>query len=332
MIGERVNSQGSRKMKRFLLADDYDGVLEVAREQMESGAHVLDVCVALTERQDEDGQMRTVVKLLSQGVEAPLCIDTTEADVIRVALKQSPGRAIVNSINLENGRERCDAVLPHVAAHGAAVIALTIDPTWAGWARRRRPSWRSRERSTTSSWTSTAWQPDALIFDALTFTLATGDEEFRRSALETIEGIRVIKRELPGVLTTLGVSNVSFGLSAARARAVLNSVFLHHCVQAGLDTAIVNPAHVKPYVEIGEEERKLADDLIFDRRTETHDPLAAFIEFYEGTSGEVESTVDPTADDGAGAGAALEDPAPQEGRGRGLDRPRRRRSWAPSPC
>src|SRR5688572_14427344 len=119
MIGERVNAQGSRKVKRLLLADDYDGILDVAREQTESGAHVLDVCVALTERQDESAQMRTVVKLLSQGVEAPLCIDSTEADVIRTALEQSPGRAIVNSINLENGRERIDAVLPAVAAHGA---------------------------------------------------------------------------------------------------------------------------------------------------------------------------------------------------------------------
>src|SRR5690606_6413563 len=137
--------------------------------------------------------------------------------------------------------------------------------------------------------------PDALIFDALTFTLATGDEEFRRSAVETIEGIRAIKQELPGVLTTLGVSNVSFGLQK-HARAVLNSVFLYHCVEAGLDTAIINPAHVVPYAEIPEEERRLADDLIFDRRTEDHDPLAAFIAFYEDHKVEEAASVDPTAE------------------------------------
>ncbi|MBV9773905.1 MAG: methionine synthase [Gemmatimonadetes bacterium] len=295
MIGERVNAQGSRKVKRLLLGDDYDGVLDVAREQTESGAHVLDVCVALTERQDEDQQMRTVVKLLSQGVEAPLCIDSTEAPVIEMALKQSPGRAIVNSINLENGRERIDAVLPAVAAHGAAVIALTIDKELGGMTKTAETKLAAARKIHDIATGEYGLRPDALIFDALTFTLATGDEEFRRSALETVEGIRAIKRELPGVLTTLGVSNVSFGL-APHARAVLNSVFLHHCVEAGLDTAIINPAHVRPYFEIPEEERKLADDLIFDRRTETHDPLAAFIEFYQGKAGEAESAVDPTAE------------------------------------
>ncbi|HEV3052760.1 MAG TPA: methionine synthase [Longimicrobium sp.] len=293
MIGERVNAQGSRKVKRLLLADDYDGVLEVAREQTESGAHVLDLCVALTERQDEGDQMRTVVKLLSQGVEAPLCIDSTEADVIRTALEQSPGRAIVNSINLENGRERIDAVLPAVAAHGAAVIALTIDRELGGMCKTREDKLEAARKIHDIAVHEYGLAPDALIFDALTFTLATGDEEFRKSAVETIEGIRAIKQALPGVLTTLGVSNVSFGL-APHARAVLNSVFLHHCVQAGLDTAIINPAHVKPYFEIDEEERRLADDLIFDRRTETHDPLAAFIQRYEGVSAEMESAADPT--------------------------------------
>ncbi|MDQ3605337.1 MAG: methionine synthase [Gemmatimonadota bacterium] len=295
MIGERVNAQGSRKVKRLLLDDDYDAILEVAREQAESGAHLLDVCVALTERPDEAEQMRTLVKLLSQGVEAPLCIDSTEVDVIEAALKQSPGRALVNSINLENGRERIDAVLPHVAAHGAAVIALVIDRDLGGMTKTAATKLEAARKIHEIATTEYGLPPDALIFDALTFTLATGDEEFRRSALETIEGIRAIKRELPGVLTTLGVSNVSFGL-APHARAVLNSVFLHHCVEAGLDTAIINPAHVKPYFEIPEDERKLSDDLIFDRREGERDPLADFIGHYEGTSGEQESTVDPTAE------------------------------------
>jgi 5-methyltetrahydrofolate--homocysteine methyltransferase len=295
MIGERVNAQGSRKMKRHLLEDDYDGVLDVAREQTEGGAHLLDVCVALTERQDEAEQMRQVVKLLSQAVDAPLCIDSTEADVIEEALKQSPGRALVNSINMENGRERIDAVLPLVAAHGAAVIALTIDRDLGGMAKTAETKLEIARKIHTIATGEYGLAPDALIFDALTFTLATGDEEFRRSALETIEGIRAIKRELPGVLTTLGVSNVSFGLQK-HARGVLNSVFLYHCVEAGLDTAIINPAHVLPYAEIDEQERKLANDLIFDRRTEDHDPLAAFIEHYEGRTVEASSTVDPTAE------------------------------------
>jgi 5-methyltetrahydrofolate--homocysteine methyltransferase len=295
MIGERVNAQGSRKVKRLLLDDDYDGVLEVAREQTERGAHVLDVCVALTERQDEAEQMRTLVKLLSQGVEAPLCFDSTEAEVLEAALEQCPGRALVNSINLENGRERVDAVLPHVAAHGAAVVALTIDRDLGGMAKTADVKLAVARKIHQIAVGEYGLRPDALVFDALTFTLATGDEEFRGSAVETLEGIRRIKRELPGVLTTLGVSNVSFGLGGA-ARAVLNSVFLHHCVDAGLDTAILQPAHVRPYFEIPEEERRLADDLIFDRRTEETDPLAAFIAFYEGRSGEAESTVDPTAE------------------------------------
>ncbi|MEX2569868.1 MAG: methionine synthase [Gemmatimonadota bacterium] len=295
MIGERVNAQGSRKMKRHLLEDDYDGVLEVGREQVEGGAHVLDICVALTERQDEADQMQKVVKLLSQAVEAPLCIDSTESDVIERALKQSPGRAIVNSINLENGRERVDDVLPHVAAHGAAVIALTIDKDLGGMAKTAETKLevaRKIHRIATEEYGLT---PDALIFDALTFTLATGDEEFRRSAVETIEGIRAIKRELPGVLTTLGVSNVSFGLQK-HARAVLNSVFLYHCVEAGLDTAIINPAHVVPYAEIDEKERELSNNLIFDRRTDDRDPLADFIAYYENTTVEETAAIDPTAD------------------------------------
>jgi 5-methyltetrahydrofolate--homocysteine methyltransferase len=295
MIGERVNSQGSRKVKRHLLEDDYDGVLAVARDQVEGGAHVLDVCVALTERQDEDVQMRAVVKLLSQAVDAPLCIDSTEANVIEMALKQSPGRPIVNSINLENGRERIDAVLPLVAAHGAAVIALTIDRDVGGMAKTADAKLEVARKIHRIAAEEFGLAPDALIFDALTFTLSTGDEEFRRSALETIEGIRAIKRELPGVLTTLGVSNVSFGLQK-HARAVLNSVFLHHCVEAGLDTAIINPAHVTPYAEIDEAERKLANDLIYDRREGDHDPLAAFIAHFESRKVEESSAVDPTAE------------------------------------
>jgi 5-methyltetrahydrofolate--homocysteine methyltransferase len=289
LIGERVNAQGSRAIKRMLLADDYDGVLGVARGQVEGGAHLLDVCVALTERQDEAQQMGDVVKLLAQSVETPLVIDTTEYDVVEAALERYPGRATVNSINLENGRERIDAVVPHVVDHGAAVVALTIDEQ--GMAKTAQRKLDIARRIHDIVCTEYGVEPGALIFDDLTFTLATGDAEFRRSAIETIDGIRLIKRELPGVLTSLGVSNVSFGL-AKHARAVLNSVFLHHCVEAGLDMAIVNPAHITPYAEIDDQQRRLADDLIFDR---AEDALANFIAFYEENKAEAQAEAqDPT--------------------------------------
>ncbi|HUF27907.1 MAG TPA: methionine synthase [Gemmatimonadaceae bacterium] len=293
LVGERVNSQGSRKVKRLLLADDYEGILEVARDQVDSGAHVLDVCVALTERADEKEQMSKVVKLLSMSVESPLVIDSTEADVIAAALEHIPGRAIVNSINMENGRKRIESVLPLVKKHGAAVVALTIDEIGMAKTRERKLEIARVIHDIATGEYGLA--PEDLIFDALTFTLATGDEEWIESAKETIEGIRLIKRELPGVSTILGVSNVSFGLSL-EARAVLNSVFLHHCVEAGLDAAIVNPAHVRPYAEISAEERGMADDLVFNRRP---DALQRFIDHYgegRGTRDEGrEGKADPTA-------------------------------------
>ncbi|MDQ3674513.1 MAG: methionine synthase [Gemmatimonadota bacterium] len=293
LVGERVNSQGSRKVKRLLLADDYEGILEVAREQVDSGAHVLDVCVALTERADEAEQMSKVVKLLSMSVETPIVIDSTEADVIEKALEHIPGRGIVNSINMENGRKRIEAVVPLVKKHGAAVIALTIDEV--GMAKTRERKLEVAKKIHEIAVGEYGLAPEDLIFDALTFTLATGDEEWINSGKETVEGIRLIKRELPGVSTILGVSNVSFGLTPD-ARGVLNSVFLHHCVQAGLDAAIVNPAHIRPYAEISAAEREMADDLVFNKRP---DALQRFIEYFAsadgtGTNAQAEKE-DPTA-------------------------------------
>jgi 5-methyltetrahydrofolate--homocysteine methyltransferase len=276
LVGERVNSQGSRKVKRLLLADDYEGIVDVAREQLDSGAHVLDVCVALTERADEAEQMARVVKLLSMTVETPLMIDSTEAPVIEKALEHVPGRAIINSINMENGRKRIDSVVPLAKKHGAALVALTIDEI--GMAKTRERKLEVARKIYDIVVGEYGLSASDLVYDALTFTLATGDAEWLESAKETIEGIRLIKRELPGVFTILGVSNVSFGL-APEARAVLNSVFLHHCVQAGLDAAIVNPAHVRPYFEIPDNERQLADDMVFNR---SPDALQKFIEYFEG--------------------------------------------------
>jgi 5-methyltetrahydrofolate--homocysteine methyltransferase len=286
LIGERLNSQGSRRMKELLLADDYDHMLELAHEQVNGGAHTLDVQVALTERADEAVQMRTLVKKLSMSLEAPLVIDTTEPDVVAAALKTAPGRVIVNAVNMENGRKRIDAVLPLVKAHGAAIIALTIDE--AGMAKTAERKVEVARKIHAIIVDEYGLKPDALIFDDLTFTLATGEAEFINSAVETINGLREIKAALPGVLTSLGVSNVSFGFKPA-ARAVLNSVFLFHCVQAGLDMAIVNPKQITPYAEIPAEQRELADDLLFNRRP---DALARFISFFEDVKLQTADAVD----------------------------------------
>src|SRR5947209_4533816 len=273
------------------LADDYDSLVQVAEDQVEGGAHVLDVCVALTERQDEDEQMRQVVKRISLTQPAPIQVDSTEPDVIRTALEQIPGRAIVNSINLEAGRDKADNVIPLAKAHGAALIALTIDEEGMAKTAERKLDVARRIRDLAVD--DHGFDPELLIFDLLTFTLTTGDEEWRDSAVQTIEGIRRVKAEVPDVKTSLGVSNVSFGVSPG-ARAVLNSVFLHHCVEAGLDLAMVNPNHITPYGEISEAERELADDLVFNRR---EDALERFIAHFE-SKGEqaAEETADPTAD------------------------------------
>lgn len=275
LVGERVNSQGSRKVKRLLLAGDYDSIMTVARDQVDSGAHVLDVCVALTERADESEQMCALAKKLSLSVEAPLVIDSTDAEVIAEALKRSPGRAIVNSVNLENGRERIDAVLPHVKEHGAVVVALTIDEE--GMAREVEHKVRIAKRIYDIALNEFGLAPEDLIFDALTLPLTTGDPAEANTAKNTIEGIRRIEAECPGVLTLLGISNVSFGI-APHARAVLNSVFLYHTVQAGLDLAIVHPKDIIPYAEIPTEQRRLAEDLIYNRR---EDALARFLAYFE---------------------------------------------------
>ncbi|MHB1538270.1 MAG: methionine synthase [Solirubrobacteraceae bacterium] len=290
LVGERVNSQGSRKAKELLLADGYDGLVQIAEDQVEGGAHVLDVCVALTERTDEAEQMRRLVKRISLSQPAPIQVDSTEPEVIEAALEQIPGRAIVNSVNLEAGREKLDVVTPIAIAHGAALIALTIDETGMGKTAERKL--QIAQRIAQLACEEHGLPAELLIFDCLTFTLTTGEAEWRPSAIETIEGIRAIKAALPEVKTSLGVSNVSFGVSPP-ARAVLNSVFLHHCVQAGLDLAMVNPNHITPYSEIGDEQRQLADDLVFDRR---QDALERFIAHFESKGESVADSgpADPT--------------------------------------
>jgi 5-methyltetrahydrofolate--homocysteine methyltransferase len=296
LLGERCNSQGSRKFKKMLLEEDYDGILELARAQVAGGAHALDISCAVTERPDEIDLMRRVVKKLEMGVDVPLVIDTTELDVLETALKTAPGRCLINSTHLESGRAKADKVFTLAKLHNAAVIVLTIDE--AGMAKTRDKKLEVARRVHDMAVTDHGLRPQDLVFDTLTFTLATGDPEFANSAIETIEGIRLIKQDLPGVLASLGVSNLSFGL-APQARPVLNSVMLYHCIQAGLDMAIVNPAQVTPYAEIGAVERELAEDLIFNRRP---DALQRYIEYFD--------TVSPQAAE-AGTTTRAEDMTPE---------------------
>ena len=279
LVGERVNSTGSRKAKTMLMADDYEGLMTLAREQVDGGAHAIDVQVALTERDDEVEQMRRTVKKLSTAIEAPLVIDSTEANVIEEALKVAPGRCIINSINMERGRVRIDAVMPLVAEHGAAVIALTIDEEGMAHTAERKLEIARRIRGIVNE--DFGLDDSQLIFDVLTFPVTTGQEDLREDAAATLEGIKLLKQAMPRCLTILGVSNVSFGV-AARARAVLNSVFLYHAVQNGLDMAIVNAAHITPYSEIPLEQRELCDDLIFNRDPQA---LPRFIEYFDQNKG-----------------------------------------------
>jgi len=276
LIGERVNTQGSRKVKRLLLANQYEDVLPVAREQVEGGAHLLDVCVALTERSDEAHQMVEVIKRLRSSVEAPLVIDSTERDVLKAALEAYPGRAIINSFNLEAGREKADWVIELAQQHGAAVVGMTIDEEGMAHTAERKVEIARRIHGIACG--EHGLEPGRLIFDVLTFPVTTGQEDLRDDARQTIEAIRDVKATLPGVLTLLGLSNVSFGISPA-SRGVLNSAFLYHCVQAGLDLAIVNPTHLTPYAEIDAEHRALAEDLIYNRR---EDALPRFLAAFEG--------------------------------------------------
>jgi len=274
LIGERLNTQGSRKFKNIILNEEYDDVLLIAQQQVDSGAHGLDVCVALTERADEASTMRKVFKRLAPSIKVPLVIDSTELDVIEIALQTAPGKCLINSTNLESGPSKAEKIFSLAKKYNAAVIVLTIDEI--GMAKTVQRKLEIAKRLVNMAVQDFGLSASNIVIDALTFTLATGDEEFSQSAIETLEGIKEIKKEIPDVLTSLGVSNVSFGLSPA-ARATLNSVMLYHAVQAGLDMAIVNPAQITPYLDINLEEIQLAEDLIFNRR---NDALQRLINYY----------------------------------------------------
>lgn len=283
MIGERTNSNGSRAFREAMLAGDHQKCLDIAKDQIRDGAHLLDLNVDYVGR-DGAADMADLASRLATASTLPIMIDSTEPDVIRAGLEHLGGRCAVNSVNYEDGDgpgSRFERIMQHVVEHGAAVVALTIDEE--GQARTAEHKVRIAERliaDLTGNW---GLGEEDIVVDALTFPISTGQEEVRRDAIETIEAIREIKRRHPRVHFTLGISNVSFGLNPA-ARQVLNSVFLHECVQAGLDTAIVHASKILPMARIPDEQRETALDLVYDRRREGYDPLQKLMALFEGVS------------------------------------------------
>ena len=275
LVGERTNVIGSRKFKELIVQEKYEEASEIARSQVKKGAHVIDVCLANPDR-DELQDMELFIQEVVKKVKAPLVIDSTDVLVIEKALQFTQGKSIINSINLEDGLDRFNEVVPLIKKFGAAVVVGTIDEK--GMAVTKEDKLAVAKRSYDILVHEYGLKPSDLIFDPLVFPVGTGDEQYIGSAIETIEGIRLIKENLPECLTMLGVSNVSFGLPP-QGREVLNAVFLYHTTLAGLDYAIVNTEKLERYASISEEERKLAEKLLFNTTDET---LAEFTNFYRG--------------------------------------------------
>src|ERR1022692_419147 len=280
-IGERTNANGSKAFRDAMLAGRLDDCVEIARAQTRDGAHLLDLCVDYVGR-DGAADMTEIASRLATAATLPLMLDSTEPEVIRAGLKQLGGRAVVNSVNYEDGdgpQSRFARVMPIIREHGAAVVALTIDEQGQA----RTAEWKAAVAGRliddlTGNW---GMRQSDIIVDCLTFPISTGQEETRRDAIETIGAIREVKRRYPDVQTTLGVSNVSFGLNPA-ARAALNSVFLSECIRAGLDSAIVRAARITPIARIPADQQQTALDLIYDRRRADYDPLTRLLELFEG--------------------------------------------------
>lgn len=272
-IGERTNVIGSRKFKKLIIDEKYEEAAEVARAQVKNGAHVIDICLANPDR-DEIADMKGFMQEVVKKVKVPLVIDSTDEKVMEEALKFSQGKAIINSINLEDGEERFDAVVPLAKKYGAALVVGTIDEVGMAVTRERKVEIAKRSHDLlVTKWDFPA---EDIIFDPLVFPVGTGDEQYIGSAVETIEGIRLIKEALPKCLTVLGVSNVSFGLPPV-GREVLNAVYLYNCTRAGLDYAIVNTEKLERYASIPEQEITMANELLF---TTTDETLATFTDFY----------------------------------------------------
>ncbi|MFE4461538.1 methionine synthase [Nocardia tengchongensis] len=283
MIGERTNANGSKAFRDAMLAGDWQKCLDIAKDQTRDGAHMLDLCVDYVGR-DGAVDMRELASRLATSSTLPIMLDSTETPVLKAGLEQLGGRCAINSVNYEDGAgpdSRFQQTMALVAEHGAAVVALTIDEE--GQARTAEHKVAIAERlieDITQNW---GLEESDIIIDTLTFTLGTGQEESRRDGIETIEAIRELKKRHPEVQTTLGLSNISFGLNPA-ARQVVNSVFMHECVEAGLDSAIVHASKILPMARIPEEQRQVALDLVYDRRTEDYDPLQKLMSLFEGVS------------------------------------------------
>ena len=276
IVGERTNVLGSRKFKRLIAENKYEEAAEVGRMQVRRGAHILDICLQDPDR-NETADMTAFLATLVKKVKAPLMIDTTDVHVLEESLKRTPGKSIINSINLEDGEERFRRVVPLARLYGAALVVGCIDEDkQQAQAITRQRKLQIAERSYRLLTEKYGVEPDDIIFDPLVFPAGTGDRNYIGSAVETIEGIRMIKAALPRCKTVLGISNVSFGLPDS-GREVLNSVMLYHCVQAGLDLAIVNSEKLERYVSIPDEERRLAEDLLWWRG---EDPIAAFAAYF----------------------------------------------------
>ncbi len=283
MIGERTNANGSKKFREAMLAQDWEACVGIARDQTREGAHVIDLCIDYVGR-DGVADMAELAGRLATASTLPVMLDSTEPEVIRAGLERLGGRCIVNSVNYEDGDgpdSRFQRAMALVREHGAAVVVMCIDEE--GQARTAEWKVRVAARTIEDLVANHGMRVEDIVVDTLTFPITTGQEEVRRDALETIEAIRELKRRYPDVQTTLGISNVSFGLNAA-ARQVLNSVFLHECVNAGLDTAIVSAAKILPMAKIDDEQRSVALDLVYDRRRAGYDPLSRFMELFEGVS------------------------------------------------
>ncbi len=276
IVGERTNVIGSRKFKKLIADDKFDDAAEVARGQIRAGAQVLDVCLANPDR-NEYADMERFLEMAIRRVRVPLMIDSTDEKVVELGLKYSQGKSVINSVNLEDGEERFEAVIPLANRYGAAVVVGTIDEDPVqGMAVTRQRKLEVAERSYELLTKKYGLAGHNIIWDPLVFPCATGDKQYVGSAVETIEGIRLIKQKFPHTKTILGISNVSFGLPP-EGREVLNSIFLYHCVQAGLDMAIVNSEKLERYADIPEEEKKLSDDLLWNRGA---DPVMAFTEHF----------------------------------------------------
>ncbi|WP_457644054.1 methionine synthase [Persephonella sp.] len=279
LVGERTNATGSKKFRELLLNEDYDGILSVAQDQVKAGAHALDVSVNFAGR-DEIKDMKAVISRFNEKIPIPLMPDSTQPSALETALKCIGGRPILNSANLEDGEERFNRICQLAKRYGAALVLLTIDEK--GMAKTKERKVEIAERMYRIATEEHGINPGDLVFDVLTFTVGSGDEEYRDAAVHTIEAIKEIKEKYPKVGFVLGISNVSFGLDKT-ARKYLNSVFLHHCVEAGLTMAIINPKHLIPYYRISEEDRKVCENLLFNIWEDGEDPLFRFIQHFSKT-------------------------------------------------